>query len=511
MDESNKKSLTKKGIQGFIWNFSGSVIQIFAQLLVLGILSRLLTPEEFGVVAIIMIVVSFTKLFSTMGIASALIQLPKITTKHIASAYTCALVLGFVLGILYYVLTPTFAGFFNIGEHLNALKFFALFFPLVSFTSVGWALLNRKLKFGINVKINLSAYLVGAGAVSIVMAYLGFGYWSLIWGQFITLWVKVILTIYYEFPKFSLSINKAVLKDLFFFGSGHTLGTIFNFFGEKADNIIVGRILGTALLGFYSKAFQLFAIPASFFGSIFDKILFPILSQKQNDKAKLSSFYTFSTTLCFGVLVPISTLILINAELVIDSFLGNQWKSAVVPLQLLMLGLAFRFGTRINKSYLKSMGIVYRGAYYQLIFAVLIFICTYFGGLLYSLPGVAAGVFVATVVNYIQMAYRLYKLLDFSGVKLVKQLLKNIMFHLIFVGFTLLLYYFGISSKWTHLALTIVVYLPLIALYFRSKKNIIFTAENLPMFVTVANSLPKKIKTNMNRFKIFNDFFAKHA
>ena len=137
------------------------------------------------------------------------------------------------------------------------------------------------------------------------------------------------------------------------------------------------------MLGFYSKAFQLYSIPASFFGTIFDKVLFPILSQKQNDIKKLSSFYTFSTTFCFGLLVPISVLILINAEFIIDAFLGGQWGSAVLPLQLLILGLAFRFGTRINKSYLKSLGIVYRGAYYQLIFAVLMFVRTYIGGLLF--------------------------------------------------------------------------------------------------------------------------------
>ena len=511
MGPSKKDSLTKKGIHGFIWNFSGSVVQIVLQLLVIGILSRLLTPEEFGVVAIIMIVVSFTKQITTMGIASSLVQLPELTSKHISLAYTFSILLGTVLGFAYYALTPLFAEFFNIQKDIEALQFFSIFFPLVSFGSVGEALLSRKFRFDVGVKIGLIAYLIGSGTVSITMAYLGFGYWSLIWGQFIGLCITICLTIYYEVPKFSLRLEKQPLKDLFFFGSGHTLGIIFNFFGEKADNIVVGKILGTALLGFYSKAFQLYSIPASFFGTIFDKVLFPILSQKQNDIKKLSSFYTFSTTFCFGLLVPVSVLILINAELIIDAFLGNQWKSAVLPLQLLILGLAFRFGTRINKSYLKSLGIVYRGAYYQLIFAVLMFVCTYIGGQIYSLPGVAAGVLVATLINYVQIAYRLYKVLDFSGIALIKDLSKNIIFHLLFVLSTVLLYYFGITSKWIHLIITVTVYLPIIVFYFKSKKNIIFTPNNLPMFILVANSLPGKIKNYMGRVPIFRDFFAQHS
>lgn len=511
MSSPKNKSLAKKGIQGFIWNFSGSIIQIVLQLLVIGILSRLLTPKEFGVVAVIMIVVSFTKIFSTMGISSALIQLPEISEKHISLAYTCATLLGILLGALYYSLTPLVADFFSIQEDIKGLQFFSLFFPLVSFCSVGGSLLNRKMRFGIQVKITLLAYIFGAGLTSIVLALFGFGYWSLIWGQFITLWVRLGLTIFYEFPRFSIGPDKQILKDLFFFGSGHTLGTIFNYFGEKADNIIVGRFLGTSLLGFYSKAFQLFTIPASFFGGIFDKILFPILSQKQKDIKKLSSFYTFSTTLCFGLLVPISVLILINAEVIIDAFLGNQWKAAVVPLQLLILGLAFRFGTRINKSYLKAMGIVYRGAYYQLIFAILMFVCTYIGGSLYALPGVAAGVLVATIINYIQMAYRLYKVLDFSGLVLVKNLSKNLIFHLLFVFVTLILYQMEIRSKWIHLGLTIVVYLPCLFFYFKSKRNIIFTTDNKSMFVLVANSLPTKVKDYMTRVRLFKDFFEQHS
>ena len=503
---SSKTSLTGKGILGFFWNFSGSVVQIILQLVVIGVLSRLLTPEEFGVVAIIMIMVNFTNLFSTMGVSSAVIQLPNLTARHVSLAYTLATLLGVILGAIYYLLTPWFANFFDIREDIDALRFFALFFPLVSFRSVGGALLNRKLMFDVGVKIGLISYVIGSGIISIAMAYMGYGYWALIWGQFVALCVTVSLTIYYEFPKFSFKLDKKALKELLFFGSGHTLGTIFNYFAENADNIVVGRTLSTYALGYYSKAFQLLAIPAKFFGSIFDNVLFPILSKKQDQTHKLGEFYLFSTSVCFGVLVPMSIVIFVNAELLVDTLLGSQWDKVVLPLQLLIFGLAFRFGTKINKSYLKSLGIVYRGAYYQLIFAVLMIASTYVGGKLYGLPGVALGVLIATVLNYAQVTYRLYLHLGFSGKRLSSIFIKSVVPHLIFIGATVLLYNFGITSKWVHLLLSILIYLPLMLFYFFNQRNVIFNSQNFGMISMILNAMPSRVKLISDKF----DFFKKY-
>ena len=236
--------------------------------------------------------------------------------------------------------------------------------------------------------------------------------------------------------------------------------------------------MGSVALGVYSKAFQLLAIPSKFFGSMFDKVLFPILSKRQKDTKKLSDFYLFSISVCFGLLMPISIMILINAELIVYTLLGDQWGEVSLPLRLLIFGLAFRFGTKINKSYLKSLGIVYRGAYYQFIFASLMLVCCYIGSKLYGLPGVAIGVFVATVINYFQVAYRLYRHLSFSGNRFLGILGRSTLFHLLFVGVTVLLYSFGFTSKWLHLGLSILIYLPIILWFLFSSQSVIFSKQS---------------------------------
>ncbi len=500
------ESTTKKGLIGVIWNFSGSIANIIIQLVIVGALARLLTPQEFGIVAIMMILVTFSELFSQMGIGSALIQLPVLTPKHISLAYTLSIFLGLIIGSLFYFIAPQVGLFFELKNVDNAIQFFAIFFPLRSFNSITAALLTRELRFSLLVKCGVFSYVFGTGITSIILAYLDFGFWALILGQFAGLVISIIIMIYYKRPTFSLHFQKDVAHDILFFGSGHTLGTIFNYFAENADNIIIGKSFGTVAMGVYSKAFQLLAIPSKFFGSIFDKVIFPILSQKQSQKQKLTAFYLFSTSLCFGLLAPASILIYINAKLIVNLLLGPQWDNVVLPLQILILGLAFRFGSKINKIYLKSMGLIYRGAYYNFIFTVLMFGCCYLGGLWYGMPGVAGGVFVATILNYFQVGYRLFKTLDFSLSSYALLIIKAIALNLPFLFFTLILEHFRITSMWIHLLISLLLYIPIMTYLFFAKRYIIFNNHNLPIITQILQAFPKRFQKRILRMNLLNNY-----
>tara|TARA_R110000868_G_scaffold392315_4_gene662893 strand:- start:1011 stop:2540 length:1530 start_codon:yes stop_codon:yes gene_type:complete len=506
--ENRIESTTEKGVTGMLWNLVGSVIQIFIQLIVIGILARLLTPKEFGIVAIMMLLVTFSELFSQMGIGSALIQLPKITSDHISQGYSLSFLIGLLVGILFFILAPIIGAFFDLKDVDNAIRFFAIFFPLRSFNSITSALLTRNLRFHLLVKSNVISYILGIGLTSIVLAYLDFGFWALILGQFASLIISIIILTYFERPTIGLQFNKQIVRDLMFFGSGHTLGSIFNYFAENADNIVVGKLLGTTVMGIYSKAFQLLAIPAQFFGGIFDKVLFPILSQKQDQKEKLADFYLFSSSLCFGILFPIAVIIFINAKFIVDTLLGNQWQEVIFPLQILILGLAHRFGTKINKSYLKSMGLIYRGAYYQFIFAVLMFGCCALGGYFYGVNGVAFGVLVATILNYMQVSYRLYIELKFSKKSYIIIHLKAILAYIPFLFLTLVLYFLEITSSITHLVLSICVYIPIMLIFFINKNNIIFNQQNFLFLTQILRSFPNLIQKSFMKIPFLKQYYA---
>ncbi|NND10533.1 MAG: lipopolysaccharide biosynthesis protein, partial [Flavobacteriaceae bacterium] len=487
-------SKTKSSIIGLIWMFFGNSFNVFSQLLILGILARLLTPEDFGVIGIILIFVNFSNIFTQMGIGTALVQLKTITEQHISQSYTLSIILGILIGVLFYFLAPYIGTFFNLTDLEGPIRFFSFLFPFKSFNGISTSILQRKLRFPAIVKTNTVSYLLGYGLTSITLAFLGYGLWSLIYGQLAILIVETVMLWYYQKPSFSIISNKSILKELMVFGSGYTLDTNFNFFAENSDNIIVGKVLGAASLGIYSRAFQFLALPASFFGKIYDKVLFPVLSNKQDDKAKLTSFYIFSISFCLIILFPISIILLFNAELIVRVLLGDQWLDVIEPFQVLIIGFAFRFGTRINKSFLKSLGLVYHGALYQFIFAVLMISSCLMGVYLFGLVGVALGVLFATVMNYLQVSFRIQKLLDFKY-KYFLMLHANafINFLPIVIVVTLTLF-FGYGSIANSIIISIAVILPLLLIPVKNKKSIFYDAHNSLMFNQFVNNSPGIVK-----------------
>ena len=507
--KKRKESAIKSGLNGVMWHFSGSVVQILSQFIVIAVLARLLTPEEFGIIGVILILVNFSGLFTNLGIATAIIQLKNISQQHISQGYSLSLIIGLLVGILFYFFAPIVVDFFDLKNADDAVRFFAIFFPLRSFNSVTNAILTRDLRFSLLVKIGLVCYIFGNGLTSIILAFLDYSYWALIIGQLTGLLIGICLMWYFSPPSFSIKFNKKTTSDLLLFGSGHTLGILFNHLGDNADNIVVGKYFGTVSLGIYSKAFQLFGIPTRFFGAVYDKVFFPILAKNQEKKEKLASFYLLSTSFCLGILFPIATLLFVNADLIIKIMLGDQWSMVTYPFQILIFGMAYRFGTRINKSYLKSLGIIFKGAYYQFIFAVLMFLFCLLGGYLYELPGVAFGVFLATFLNYYQMSYRLYKELGFSKKYFLQLHFKTIILYIPFFVITLILYKFGVRQIWIHLGLSAFIYLPLFFIFIINKKNIIFNDVNALILSQIFYSLPASIQNKFKRISFLKKYFVK--
>ena len=500
---TNKVSKTKSSIKGFAWMFFGNTFNNISQLIIIGILARLLTPEEFGIIGIILLFVNFSNIFTQLGIGTALVQKKEITQAHISLGFSLSVLLGTLVGLLFYWIAPFIGQFFNL-ENLEApIRFFAFFFPLKGLNSVSTALLQRDLKFPAIVKSNALSYFFGYGITAVTLAFMGYGLWSLIYGQLAILIVQTIILLYYITPRFSILNSKQTYNDLLFFGSGFTLDLTFNFFAENSDNIIVGKLLGTTALGIYSRAFQFLSLPASFFGQIYNKVLFPILSSKQDDKEKLTSFYVFSISFCLLILFPVSLILLFNAELLVKVLLGNQWLEVIAPFQILILGFCFRFGTRINKSFLASLGLVYHGALYQFIFAVVMITTCLIAVHYYGIIGVTFAVLFTTIVNYVQVSYRIQKLLNFNYSYFLKLHLKALITFIPIIVIIILTLVYYKELSWPYIfAITLVVILPLLLIPLRSKYSIFQDQHNVTMFKQLIDNSPSFVKRISTKLKL---------
>jgi PST family polysaccharide transporter len=500
-------SIVKKGIGGVFWNVLGAIFQILLQLGVIAVLSRLLTPEDFGIVAFLLVLVSFSDLFTNMGIGSAIIQLPELNKTHIGLGYTYSTIIGLLVGGLFAATTPYISGFFKMDNLSKELYFFACFFPVKSFNSMSISLLTREMRYKVVVQIGILSYTIGMGLTAIILAYLDFGYWSLILGQFVSLLLSFILLFLSVKPTFNLLIFKDESRKLLFFGTGHTLATVLNYLADNLDNLVVSRFMGAVSLGYYSKAFQILNVPYKFLGNIFERVLFPVIAKKQDNLNALSKFYLFSSSFCFGLLFPVTVFVFINAALIVDTLLGNQWAEVVLPLRILIVLLTFRFGNKINRTYLKSIGLVYSAAGYQFLFVLYMTFGCIAGAKYAGISGVAIGVLLATLINYVHLSVVLCSRLGFSLIDLilihVKYFILNVPFLILFLG---LEFYVNYSSMTIFLLSMFYVLFSIISFF--HYKYIIFNSNNKDFWLQIFPNIPKGIFKIVRKIPSISRYYA---
>lgn len=409
----NIGSLTKKTTGGFLWLSSGKAFQALLQIGVLAVLARLISPESFGVAQIALIVVGFANLLSQMGIGPALIQRRELTSIHLRVGFTFSLVMGVALGGITFFCSGLIATFFGMPNLEEVIKAISIVFVIESFIVVSVSLLQKKMRFKEFAFVNIISYLIGYGFIGIIMGYLGYGVWALIFAfisqAIIKAFIVSILEPYSIFPSF----KRRELRELLYFGGGFTIARFANYLAGQGDNIIIGKFLGANSLGMYSRAYAIMVQPVNLIGSAMDSVLFPAIATVQHDKSKIAKAYINGVAAIATISLPLSVLIVIISPEIVNVLLGSDWLEAVVPLQLLAGAMMFRMGYKISDSLTRATGDVYKRAWRQVIYALLVLIGTYIGSF-QGLSGVAIGVAFAIIVNYFLMAHLSLKIIDIS-------------------------------------------------------------------------------------------------
>lgn len=408
---SNKKNVTSATFKGMFWSFSGTSIQGLSQFIVLIVLTRTISPEAFGIVSAALVVISFSSIFSSLGVSSAIVQRPILKETHVTTGFTISLSLGIILSTILWLINPFVSMFFNIDELKPVLKVFSLVFIIQGFSLVSLSLLQREMKFKIIAKIQVMSYVIGYGLVSITLALIGFSYWSLIIGHLAQNILNTLFLVQAKPISKKVGIDKEAFNELMFFGGGHTIARIFNYFAIQGDNLMVGRLLGARDLGLYGRAYQLMVMPATLFGQVVDKVLFSAMSQVQSNKEKLLKSYKVGLISIALITMPLSVFIILLAEEIILILFGNEWTEVVMPFQILTFGMFFRTSYKISDSIARSTGFVYRRAWRQVVYAFLVVFGAYVGHF-WGLNGIVVAVVIALMCNFTLMAHLSLKILN---------------------------------------------------------------------------------------------------
>ncbi len=398
-----KSSLTHHTVAGIMWMSYGKAAFFVLQLVVVGVLARLITPAAFGVVNAALIVTGFSAIVSQLGLGPALVQRPELERRHIDTAFTFSFLFGLSLGAILWFGAPYAATFLRMPDVTPVMRALSWVFPLNGLQTVGQSLLSRDLHFSWLANLDVVSYGIGFGVVGIVTALLGWGVWALVAAQIGQSLGRTAVLLWKHPPRLRLIFDGPAFRDLAYFGGGFTMARIANYVAVNGDNMIVGRFLGAAPLGYYGRAYSLMSAPAYAFCTVLDQVLFPAMAKVQDDLKRLAAAYRRGVALIALMVLPASAAIIFLAPEVIRVALGAKWGPAVAPFQVLGLGMLFRTSYKMSDSISRSTGAVYRRAWRQVIYGGLVVLGAWIGTR-WGIVGVSWGALSALTVNFFLMA-----------------------------------------------------------------------------------------------------------
>jgi PST family polysaccharide transporter len=393
------KSLTNEAIDNLGWQATVMGANLLLKAVVLILLARSMPPVEFGLIAASTVVISLAADFSQMGVHRALIQRLTLDRAHIGAAGSISLLTGMLAAAALYWAAPWLADLLGIVETRPLIEFLALTLVLTGISEVSASLLQRERRFRDLGLIDLGSYFFGFACVALPLAGLDYGAWALAIGQMAQVISRLAALFLVRMPVVSLVPNWKESKDLLIPGAGFSAGQVGNYLATQADYFIVGRLLGAEALGFYSRAYQFFMLPAQMFGKVTATVLFPTFSSIQDQRDRIARAYLFALGATAIITLPVSAVLVILAPETISFLLGDAWEGMILPFQVLVVTLMFRTSYKLSDAVVLATGSMFQRAQTQFLYAAAV-AGGALAGIQFGLPGVAAGVGLAVLLNY---------------------------------------------------------------------------------------------------------------
>ena len=282
--------LKDKAISGVKWNAIGRFSTQGVNFIIGLILARLLSPSDYGVVGMVGIFFAIAQTFIDSGFGSALIRKNDCTDTDYSTAFYFNVLVGLVCCILLSFVSPFIANFFNTPILKDLVKVMSLNMFISSFAIVHTARLTHSVDFKSQSIVNLLTAII-AGASGILMAYNGFGVWSLAFQHIISSIVRVVLLIVVTkwLPRFEFSQES--FRYLFGFGSKILVSSLLHTIYSNLTTLLIGKFYTAKDLGFYTRGQTLAAFPSSNVNSIIQSVSYPVLAKIQDDDKHLIESY----------------------------------------------------------------------------------------------------------------------------------------------------------------------------------------------------------------------------
>ncbi len=392
--------VSQKSVRAGVANLISQALLLVITLARAAVLARLLSPDDYGVFTMVIVIISFSLIFKDLGLSTATIREKEITHKQVSNLFWINTAIGFLSMIVVSVLAPGIVWFYDDSRLALIALVLSVAFFFGGITVQHQALLKRQMQFGKIAVINICAN-IASSVIGIIVAWELHNYWALIWMNVLnnlflmigfwcgTRWMPC------------LPSKRAGTKQLLRVGFDVAGLNAFSTLTQNFDKIITGRIADSSLLGLYSKGNQVPDLISGQFRLAFFSVALPALSSLQNEKERFSHYYFNFLNLICWVTMPLAVMLFVFADEIILLYFGPKWSGSVNFMKIfavhsfivpavttldqipLALGHSRRY---LSGGIVRSLGII---------------LCVAIGAVLYGAVGVAIGVVIANLITFI--------------------------------------------------------------------------------------------------------------
>ncbi len=372
------------------------------------VLARLLTPDDFGLLGMVSVIVNFLFIFKDIGLSNATIQKEEITRPQISTLFWINSLISLSLGLIMVAVGPLVARFYDRTELTGIMTILAISFVVEGLTIQHTALLRRHLRFSAVAIADIMSrfsFLVTA----IIMASLDFGYWSLVGGHIVRSMVLLGFTIY-TCPWVPGRMQRgAGVRSMMRFGGHVTTGNLLAYLARNLDRVLIGKLYGAAALGLYRQAYQLLMQPLTQVKYPLQHLSLPVLSSLQKEPERYRSYFSKLLDISISIALPVAVYCFLESEFLIRVALGPQWMEAAPIFRILAIG-----GIFVSASFLPGLALLSHGyskKYMQLLIATsIIQSISFVAGSSFGINGIAIAYTVSSFLIMIPMV-----ILSFRG------------------------------------------------------------------------------------------------
>lgn len=418
-------SIGNKAAKGAVWasvdRFGSMALQFVVNL----ILARLLLPADFGAIGMLTIFIAVSQVLIDGGFGSALIQKKNPSQTDFSTIFYWNLLFSFILYFILFLFAPFIGRFYSMPILSDVLRAIGLSLIFNSILAIQRTKLQKALAFKTIAITNISSYLLGA-SIAIIMAYKGFGVWSLVGMQLLytVIYVLILWFITKWHPSFRFSIRS--MKELFGFGGYIMASNILQTVCQNLQGIIIGKNFSASQMGYYSQAYKLDQITSYSIPQVIIQVMYPVYASIQDDRKRLIDMISMNIRVISFFIFPILALLILVAEPLILFLYGDKWLPSVPYFRILCVGGFFVCLQNINFYAVAAIG-KSRALFYWSFYKWGFLLAALLIGMNFEMYGILWGMVLSNLNIYLVNALLVQRYLEFSFSNQIRLLLPIIL------------------------------------------------------------------------------------